>query len=1304
MREGSSGAEELSLILNEIFSPLVREVYCRGGFIPYFAGDAFTGIFPAEEENIDIYSALDAAYCVSELFKNKDFTFRGFKIGIKVGIAYGRLKWGIVGRKFKSFYFRGRPIDDSTNGFIGSKEHDIVIHQSFKERIKAIEEVRFEPVDNDYYQVFFGAYQPKSVTSMVERSDQVMGNTAQLFLPTAVLNYDQEGEFRIVISIFISFEGTTSHDLLDQFASVVIDQMVEYSGYFKEIEFGDKGGVMVGFFGAPVSFENSVNRALECVSSMREILGEFQKMNPVKFKVGITRGMAYTGIVGGQERCQYAVVGNYVNLAARLMTYADWNEVLVSEKMQESRAFRFEHRGNIKYKGIKGNIPTFRLIGPNYENSPAFSGPIVGRGKELEQLSQFIDTIFEGKASGVAYIYGEAGIGKSRLTFELRNKVEAPKNIKWLSCQADQILKKPFNPFVNLLKNYFEQSPNNPKLANHDNFEQKFQQLIEELYEINNPQSEQILRELLRTKSILAARIGLSYKHSLWDQLDEKGRYENTITAIVYLLLAESLRQPLVVELDDGHWLDGNSKELLHELVKRMGNSPISLLITSRYQDDGNKPVIIEKRILEGYDLNHLEIDLNTLHPDSVRQFAEAKLKGKISEDFFQLLLRTTNSNPFYLEQILEYFLESNLLQSEDGWDIKDNNIKLSDSINSILTARIDRLSSVVKETVKAASVIGREFEIPVLSEVMKGQQFFGEKDSNVKTLLNEQIKAAERVQIWMARNELRYIFRHSLLREAAYSMQLRKRLEQLHRLIAEAIERLYANNLEERYVDLAFHYEQAGVFDKTCEYLRKAADYARSNYQVQQALDYYEKLLSMLGQQKDNIAHIQTYLKKGKVLEIIGQWDESQATYEKALELAKQSRDVVMLGRANNNLGHLLLLKGDYPEAGKYLRNALGLFASIEQKEDIIKVYGHLGNLNFRQGLYEDAKSYFEQSIDLSRQMEIQDIDALIIANLGLTYMNQGNYEAGIETILRQILYYEEVSDKANLATLYTNLGIVYLEKGDYDAALKSFEKGLVLSEELGNKQLTTIAIGSIGSVYERKGDYKKAMEHFEKDLELSNELGDKQGISIALGLIGELLSYQGDFYKAIEFLQKNLMISKELGYKKGIAKAVNTLGDVFYFIGQYDRSIEFYDQAIKVTREIGNKLVLGFSLAEKATVLIAKNDQTGVNAASDEALAIAHELGNPELLFETELLMARKEITFGKKETAVELLEHLLDRYPERDHQAKAFYELALLHPENKAYKEKALRLLNELYESTPKYSNKSKIEELNKAPSPK
>lgn len=1310
MRQGNRGAEQLSFILNQIFSPLVSLVYAKGGFIPYFAGDAFTAIFTEESTNMDANKLVEVAYQVKSLFQHREYKFGEFTIGLRIGISYGDIEWGIVGYRQafptvegpkRSFYFRGDPLDQCALCQQKAKARgiDLSLDQSIFDQLDPNQFEILELEEGFYYlppniTVESPAPEPANIPPI---SEQV----ALDFLPSAVVEYQQEGEFRTVVTVFISFEGVKRYEEMDAFASEVLERYHSFSGYFKEIDFSDKGGVLVGFFGAPVSFENNAARALEFIFTLQTELEELQERMPLRYRAGITIGTAYTGIVGGLERCQYAAVGNRVNLAARLMTFADWGEILVDEEIQKNRNFIFHHKGDIQYKGIEGNVPTFKLIGKNYEKLTNSKSQMIGRNEEMLKLLDISQPLFDHKPAGITYIFGEAGIGKSRLALELQNALQETRKVSWLTCQADQILKKPFNPFIYFLRNYFQQAPDNPKAVNQTRFEQRFQLLLDRVHEVKHESVPFVKRELLRTRPIIAALIGLGYRDSLWDQLDARGKYQNTIAAIINIFVAESIIQSVVIELEDGHWLDDSSRELLQELVRQLKEYPILLLITSRYKDDGTKPILIEPSQIKSLQLPHLEVDLNTLSEDAVRSFAEVTLKGPISEEFYQYLLRTSNSNPFYLEQILEYFSESNLLQKQDGlWHIKEHNIKLSNSINGILTARIDRLSTLVKETVKAAAVIGREFEVPILTEVMKEQEAFSGFNGNASAVLKEQIKTAEKGQIWQALNELRYTFKHSLLHEAVYGMQLRGRLKIIHRLIAEAIERLYEGKLEETYVDLAFHYEQAGIFDKTCEYLRKAADYARSNYQNQQALDYYEKLLTKLSEAKGSVDEIKTLLKKGKVLELIGQWEDCEFAYNQALELAKRSRDALLLGQANNSLGHLLMLKGDYPKAMEYLKTAAQLFELIEDQYGIAKVYGNIGDLFFRQGKYEQAKSHFTRSISLSNQIGQSSSIAQIVANLGLTHMNQGNYDEGIKCQEQQLVISKRNNDKQGMATLYTNVGIVFFEKGDYDAALESYEKGLELSEELGNKLLTSIAIGCIGSVYERKGDYEKAMENFQRDLKICEELGNKQGIAIALGLIGELLSYMGDFYRAIEYLQKNLMLCESLGYQKGIAKAVNTLGDVFYFLEQYDRSLHFYNRAIQVTKKIGNRLVLGSSLVEKGFVLIELNDVRALRSTYEEAIAIAQELGNPDLLFDAYLLGAQILYLEGKEEEADKALDDLIPKARSKGQQAEVYYQWWKNHPEREDIRIKALENYQSLFEATPRFTFQNKIEELTKA----
>lgn len=1299
MREGNKGAEQLSIILNQVFEPLVDLVYSRGGFIPYFAGDAFTAIFPSVGTDIHAKDIVQAALHAHQLFREGLFSFGQFSFGLKVGLSFGTVHWGIVGENKQAFYFRGKPIDQCAECQVRASDQDIVIDEIMKVQLSGngFEVHEMEP---GFYKLgrnipleFF----TRAPIALPPMNELLAGN----FLPQEVIKYDQDGEFRRVIAVFISFDGIESHDLMNQFATQVLDQIHTFSGYFKEIDFGDKGGVMFCFFGAPVSFENNTDRALQFINALRDEVVELQKGTQLQFKAGLSLGLAYTGIVGGKKRCQYAAVGNRVNLAARLMAYADWGEILVDEEIRKNPHFKFFHKGDIKYKGIKGNIPTFKLIDREFDLSPDYDSHLVARQTELDQLMSFSKPLQEGRAAGVTHVFGEAGIGKSRLTYEVGNELEERFNIKWFICQSDQILRKPFNPFIYFLKNYFRQLQNSTSAINQESFESVFVELLAKLSVLPAARAKMVRDELERTKTVLAAHLGIFYPDSLWDHLDAKGRYENTLTAIISVFEAEALSRPIVIEVEDGHWMDESSAELLHELIRRIGHHPIWILTTSRYLDDGTKPELVEDKLLQELELPLLEIDLKFLKNDAVRQFAESSLGAEISEEFFELLKRTTNGNPFYLEQMLKYFAESDLLNKKEGvWNIKDQNVKLSHSINAVLTARIDRLSKLVRETVKAAAVIGREFEFPVLSEVMRVQEGFADFDGNSSALLREQVKTAEQGQIWLATNELRYIFRHSLLREAVYSMQLRTRLQQLHQLIAEAIERIYADTIEARYVDLAFHYDQAGVFDKTCEYLRKAADYSRRNYQNQRALEYYDRLLSKLGSKNEGVDEIKTHLNKGKILELIGEWDECQQAYEKALDLAKKSRDVLLIGQTNNNLAHLLMLKGDYVKAMNYLQIAAGLFESVDDRVGKARVNADLGTLYFRQGKYMEAKRYFEESIKIGLTKRGTSGSAQIASNLGLTHMNLGNYQEAIDVQESQLRISKRLSDKQGMASLYTNLGIVYLEKGDYEEALDCFDQGLAFSQELGNKQLTAIAIGSMGTVYEHQGDYEKAMECFLEDLRLVEELGDKQGTAIALGLIGELHNIKGDFHKAIEYLQKNLMLCEELGYQKGIAKAVNTLGDVFFFTKQYERSIHYYERSIDIARNIQNRLVLGSSLVELGAVYISLGDLQQLDEVANEALTLADELGNPDLLFEAKVLMAQYYHLNDKQKEAQQLLNEAIFSTEEKDLLAYGYFQKWRLVPEDgKAYA-KALALYEELYQRTPKYIFRERLEQLKTA----
>lgn len=1298
MKEGIVGAERLSHILNEIFEPLVALVYERGGFIPYFAGDAFTAVFPGSLDRRHALHLLHTADLTRRIFRERDNQFGdGYTIGVKAGLAAGNVEYGILGEELRSFYFCGKAIDQAAQCQMKAGNQEIVINEVMHSLVEDDAVVTEEKAPGVYLVVGEIVNNINQIIYPRLELPEISPEIATKFLPPEVVRYDQTGEFRTVVSTFLSFDAVRTHAEMNAFATVILNQVSDFGGYFKEVDFGDKGALMVIFFGAPVSYENNAVRALEfCLTIKGELdaLREEQQSG-FRYRMGLTVGTAFTGFVGGKERVQYACVGNQVNLAGRIMSSADWHDILVDEELAKAPHFRFQLKGDVQYKGIQAAVTTFALTGRRQTlGKPVYGGELVGREKETAALTTFAKPIFKGERAGLAYVLGEAGIGKSRLTHEVRRQLNQEAPVNWLLASADQILRKPFNPFHYLLRRMFRQSIDLGATQNQRRFQFRITQLKQTLRKFGEPARVVIvINELDRTESILAAQLGIAPPRSLWTQLDAQGRYQNTIAAIVNLLVAECLIQPTILELEDIHWIDDDSIAVTRELLRQTVDLPLLIIATSRAADDGTYPRLLTEPQREKIELPTVLVEIGPLSQEAVRRMAEITLGAPIGEDCLATLLRATNSNPFYLEQILEYFRENDLLITDENGvlNLSDESIKLSTSITSILTSRIDRLSDMVRETVKAAAVIGREFDIPILSEVLRKETGMDSQEE-VMTMLREQIDVAEKGQIWSAMNELRYIFRHSLLREAVYSMQLTTRLQQLHRQIACAIEKLYGENIEERYVDLAFHYEQAGAKEETIEYLGKAANFARANFQNQQALDLYERLIEKFVTQGDQDITVNTHINRAKVLEIVGRWDEAQASYEEAQRIAKASRDIVLLGRTNNHLGRLHTLKGGYEKAMGFLRVAASLFESVDDIFGIAKTHSNMGNLYFRTAHYQDALTYYRKSLDNGFNEAGTTSAAETISHLGLTHMNLGDYTEAIRVVEDQILRHKENQDNMGLASLHTNLGIIYFESGDYDKAKEHHYAGLELAKQLGNKRLQAIGLGSLGSVFEREGDYEKAVEHFMRDLTICQELGDRQGIAVVEGLVGDLNSVMGNFTIAIQHLDRSLSISRELGYRKGVAKAVNTLGDIYYLQGQHDISIMYYNQAIDIARSTNNRLVLGSSLEEKGRVLLADGQLEALRAVESEALTIAKDLGNPDLLVSVQMLHARSLATYDpiNIEAALAIVEDILnDEEINEEQRAEAYLtRFRISGGIDKEARNKALARYTELYEETPKF----------------
>ncbi len=1217
MRLGrEEGAEVLSEILRTIFTPTVRAVYEHGGFIVGFAGDAFTALFPIEtieakpcegfqtsplQLTPETFArfALAAALDIRQFFSDHPTIpskFGDFPFGVKIGLAVGPVEWGIVGSKQrKTFYFRGPAIDDCARAEHHAQKGELwattdfvapvadLIPQKFAEddcyridRIKpdrSSRPVRFEsapafPLDLAIHRIFCGA--------------------ALAQLPHA--------EFRKIVPVFIAFEGISD---LNHFAENVLTLMETYGGELSRIDFGDKGGNVLVFFGAPVAYEDNEARALRFVHRLKT-LTEASEIG-ARLRAGVTVGVSYCGLNGSDLRAEFTCLGNAVNLSARLMMAAEWGHIFVVEEIAQQPQFMFAYAGERQYKGRAQTVPTYAYEGPTPVTEKFFSGQFIGRQSELAQLTTWAKPVFDGRFAGIACIYGEPGQGKSRLLDELLNALKREQPILWLEGQVDQIVSRPFDPFIYILRQRFSQQDSNSPAIRRVRFEASFKTLLDALAQCyaecpsDSPAAgrvDQLRRELARTQSVLGALLGLHWPDSLYEQLDAKGRYQNTLQALKTWLLAESLLQPVALVIEDFHWLDEDSREALRGLTRQIADFSLAILGTARYRDDGGKPAFVPETSPE---VPRLEIDLNQLSADSVAKLAEAELDGLIDPALLQILLDRAYGNPFFTQQLLRHLSENNLLQSA-----KDNEGRriflppaqadvMPDSISAVFVARIDRLERDLQEMIKTAAVFGREFNIGDLLAVLqrlnspleKGARGMSlqEEQPTVELKFPQQLQAVERERIWAALDEGRRLFNHALLRDAAYKMQLKARLRQLHQTAAECIEQATGAS-PEHYAVLAYHYEQAGLIGKTIVYLQKAGDFAKGKFENHNALALYDRLLNLIlpHARAEKVSAsipvtIDAMINKAHVLDLIGKWQDALQVLQAALNLAENAQDIIRIGAVCKTTCALFMQRGQYDEAFTYCERYYIIAQQTSNTLGLAEALGMIGIIHITKGEHKEALNCLEQEWQICERLNDKKGMARAIGNIGIVYDEQGDRLKALSCYQKRLQLAEEINHKSTIANAACNLGVIFYFDGNYEKAMRFYQQSLQACSELGHQRQLSISIGNIGAVYEEKGEFEKARQCYEKKMVICKELGDKRELTMAWCGLGNICKAKGEYLQANDYYERAIELAEQLGAKYYLVEFVVNKAEASYLNRDDTTALFFAERGLTMAEETGRR-----------------------------------------------------------------------------------------------------------------------------------
>jgi class 3 adenylate cyclase/tetratricopeptide (TPR) repeat protein len=1046
-----------------------------------------------------------------------------------------------------------------------------------------------------------------------------------------------EGERKMVTVIFGDVANYTStaekldpeevHQIMDGCFKILMDEIHRYEGTINQFT-GD--GVMA-LFGAPVAHEDHPQRALLAALAIQEGMQEYsERLNREKgldfhLRIGINTGLVVVGRIGDDLRMDYTAQGDTTNLAARLQTLAEPGTILVSEQTHRLTQgyFTFLPLGE---RQIKGHAPvqvfqvTGRKAGRTRIEIAVEEGltTFVGRRHELELLGDLLAKTKGGRGQIVGVV-GDAGVGKSRLLLEFRRRLQG-ENVTYLEGRClsygQSIL---YLPIVDILKKHFA-------------IEQESDQTTTE-HVINGVAK--VGLDAAAIAPYLSALISGRTDDDVLRRLSPEVRRKQTFEKLRSLFLAMSHKRPLILAVENPHWIDQPSEEFLSFLGESLGAAPIMLLLIYRpgYQHSWGEKSYYSQI---------------TLHPlseaDTGAIIASVLGVPDVPFDLQELITQKGGGNPFYLEEITRSFLERGIIQREEAGYRLSRAITPSDvpeTIQDIILSRIDRLPEDQKRTLQTAAVIGREFAAHLLTRIADIQEQIDNCLSKLKNL--------EFIYEKSVFPDLEYIFKHVLTQETAYNALLRSRRTSLHTAIGLAMEELYQERLEERYEELAYHFRQGESWEKAFGYLAKSGDKVRQAYANLEALEFYTHAIEVSDQITsvlDGEQLLSVYEGRGLVYMMLTKYDEAIADFQMMRQMARSSGNQQKDGESLCHLANAHFMKfseDEIPLAEQYVQEALRLSQQTGDQKIFARSLAILGMVHQSRGNLPEADRKFEESLQISRREGYKSALSRGAAMLSHQAYWQGNFPRAIQlaqegaTASREI--YEGFDELLNVALLC----LAYQGLGNYPQARNVLQEGLAKAKERENQFIIGRLTNTLGWFHSEFGDLSRAIEYDHESLEMGRTYRVSNVEISALINLGLDHFALGEHEQALSYLEPTLdRVEREaFGAHRWRWKLRLLIGlaDLHYATGEYDQALRYVERGLKEAHATSSQKYVAKGWALRGKIVAKLGDMEAAGAEFQRAFMLAEQLRIPALTYPLAYDLAKWYDTTGKEQEAAEL-----------------------------------------------------------------
>ena len=601
-------------------------------------------------------------------------------------------------------------------------------------------------------------------------------------------------------------------------------------------------------------------------------------------------------------------------------------------------------------------------------------------------------------------------------------------------------------------------------------------------------------------------------------------------------------QHPLIVEIEDLHWLDQTSEAYLASLAENLAGAKILLLTSYR---PGYQPPWLGKSYATQISLQHLE-------PQDALAIVHATAPGGVlSDQQAQTIIEKAEGNPFFLEELARSVAESGASTVE---------IAVPNTIQGVLSARIDRLPDSDKQLLQTASVLGREFSLALLQAIW---------DTAADTeLMLQALKRQEFLFERTEEGEPLYVFKHALTQDVAYESLLNARRQALHLAAGRALERLYADRLEEVYYHLAYHYLKANAAEKAVNYLSLLIDKAMQGYAYAEAVIMGQQALAQAEQLRDERDQtiIELAIRQAESLFWLGRRQESIDFLLSHQARLEGLQNTLLVGQYYLWLGYIYSFQGDRQRAQQYLKRALAEGTASQNAVIMGRAHIHLSIETRFAGDPAQAHYHAQQSVKLLEDTTERYWLGMALYFLGLSYNNiDGRFHKTIEISTRLQQMSEQMGDRRLQTNALTTMGIAYRRLGENEASLETLEHALTVSPDAFE---TAYTLGQYGYTQLQLGDIVGAIEALEQSVDQADLYRSRQVQSVFRSLLSEAYSQNHQLQLARNMALQGLQMAEEVKFPAGIRSARHSLGRIACANGHWTEAEAHLKSALETMR----------------------------------------------------------------------------------------------------------------------------------------